>query len=123
MSYYAKHVFFCCNQRDGGRTCCNDKGATQMRDYAKGRIKDLGLAGELDCSAVARPVACQLGPDERDRCADRGEHLRMLGPDQRPLQPLGHERYERLACAPQRDERHVRRAEADSVPEPARRPG
>ena len=43
----------------------------------------LGLAGELDCGAVARPVARHLGPDERDRCPDRGEHLRMLGPDQR----------------------------------------
>ena len=27
MSYYAHHVFFCCNQREGGRVCCNDKGA------------------------------------------------------------------------------------------------
>ncbi|HZO01784.1 MAG TPA: (2Fe-2S) ferredoxin domain-containing protein, partial [Burkholderiales bacterium] len=46
MSFYAKHVFFCCNQRDGGdRPSCNAKGASQMRDYAKGRIKKLGLAG------------------------------------------------------------------------------
>src|SRR5436190_1889883 len=46
MSYYAKHVFFCCNQRDGGRVCCNDKGASEIRDYAKRRVKELGLAGE-----------------------------------------------------------------------------
>ena len=32
----------------------------------------------------------------------------MLGPDQRPLQALGDERDERLACAAERDERHVR---------------
>ena len=45
MSYYARHVFFCCNQRDDGRACCNAKGATGMRDYAKERVKELGLAG------------------------------------------------------------------------------
>jgi (2Fe-2S) ferredoxin len=40
-------VFFCCNQRDGGdRPSCNAKGASKMRDYAKGRVKALGLAGE-----------------------------------------------------------------------------
>lgn len=47
MSYYARHVFFCCNQRaPGERPCCNDKGASGMRDYAKKRVKALGLAGE-----------------------------------------------------------------------------
>ena len=46
MPYYQRHVFFCCNQRDGGRACCADKGAVEMRDYAKGRVKALGLAGE-----------------------------------------------------------------------------
>jgi len=45
MSYYARHVFFCCNQRDGGRVCCNDKGAAEIRDYAKKRVKELGLSG------------------------------------------------------------------------------
>jgi len=47
MSYYARHVFFCCNQREpGDRPCCADKGAQAMRDYAKKRVKELGLAGE-----------------------------------------------------------------------------
>ncbi len=46
MDYYKHHVFFCCNQRDGGRVCCNDKGATQLRDYCKSRVKQLGLAGK-----------------------------------------------------------------------------
>jgi (2Fe-2S) ferredoxin len=48
MSYYARHVFFCCNQRDAAdaRGCCSAKGAVEMRDYAKGRVKALGLAGE-----------------------------------------------------------------------------
>ncbi len=46
MSYYQRHVFFCCNQRNNAEVCCNDHGATGMRDYAKRRIKELGMAGE-----------------------------------------------------------------------------
>ncbi len=45
MSYYRHHIFFCCNQRDDGRPCCNAKGASGLRDYAKRRVKELGLAG------------------------------------------------------------------------------
>jgi (2Fe-2S) ferredoxin len=45
MSYYRHHVFFCCNQRTNGEACCNDHGAQQVRDYAKQRVKELGLAG------------------------------------------------------------------------------
>ena len=46
MSYYEHHVFFCCNQREGGKQCCNDQGASDLRDYAKSKVKELGLAGE-----------------------------------------------------------------------------
>jgi len=45
MSYYAKHVFFCCNQREAGEECCNDRGSQKMRDYAKDRVKQLKLSG------------------------------------------------------------------------------
>jgi len=45
MSYYRYHVFFCVNQREGGEACCGNHNAQSMRDYAKGRIKELGLAG------------------------------------------------------------------------------
>jgi len=45
MSHFNHHVFFCCNQRNDGRACCNDRGAQQLRDYAKQRVKELGLAG------------------------------------------------------------------------------
>lgn len=45
MSHYRHHVFFCCNQRDDGRACCNQHGAQALRDYAKQRVKQLGLAG------------------------------------------------------------------------------
>ncbi len=45
MSFYRHHVFFCCNQRTDGRPSCNDHGAQEVRDYAKKRVKELGLAG------------------------------------------------------------------------------
>jgi (2Fe-2S) ferredoxin len=44
MSYYQYHVFFCTNKREDGG-CCADLGAQPMRDYAKQRVKALGLAG------------------------------------------------------------------------------
>jgi (2Fe-2S) ferredoxin len=46
MSYYQRHVFFCCNQRAAGEACCNNHGAQEMRDYAKKRVKELGIAGK-----------------------------------------------------------------------------
>lgn len=45
MSYYRYHVFFCTNLRDDGRPCCQEHGARELRDYAKARIKHLGLSG------------------------------------------------------------------------------
>ena len=46
MSHFKYHVFFCCNQREGGQTCCNNHGASEMKDYAKDRIGALGLKGK-----------------------------------------------------------------------------
>jgi len=45
-SYYRHHLFICTFQREDCATCCNQYGGQAMRDYAKQRIKDLGLSGE-----------------------------------------------------------------------------
>jgi (2Fe-2S) ferredoxin len=45
MSYYRYHVFFCTNQRPAGSDCCQRFGAAELREYAKARVKALGLAG------------------------------------------------------------------------------
>lgn len=45
MSHYRYHVFFCVNQREGREACCANHGSPAMRDYAKARIKQLGLSG------------------------------------------------------------------------------
>ena len=46
MSHFKHHVFFCCNQRAEGETCCNAHGASEMQTYAKDRIAQLGLKGK-----------------------------------------------------------------------------
>jgi (2Fe-2S) ferredoxin len=46
MGYYRHHVFFCQNQREAPEACCANHGASAMRDYCKGRVKALDLAGE-----------------------------------------------------------------------------
>jgi (2Fe-2S) ferredoxin len=65
MAYYEKHVFFCCNERDPAvRTSCNVKGASAMRDYAKKRVKALGLAGEgkMRVNQAGCLDRCEEGP-------------------------------------------------------------
>lgn len=45
MSYYARHIFFCCNQREDGRACCMDHDSRRLRDYAKAKAKAMDLTG------------------------------------------------------------------------------
>jgi|SRR6185312_3542870 (2Fe-2S) ferredoxin len=46
MTYYQRHVFFCCNRRDPPERCCAASGGAEMQKYAKGRIKELRMAGK-----------------------------------------------------------------------------
>ena len=48
MSYYKRHIFFCINDRgaDSERSSCNQCGSALLRDYAKKRMKEMGLTGE-----------------------------------------------------------------------------
>ena len=70
MSHFQHHVFFCCNQRaPGERDCCADKGAARVRDYAKKRVKELGLSVAVDNKPAQVRVnlagcmeRCELGP-------------------------------------------------------------
>ncbi|MDA8391158.1 MAG: NAD(P)H-dependent oxidoreductase subunit E [Gammaproteobacteria bacterium] len=62
--YYRHHVFFCTNQREGDRPCCQRYGAQEMRDYAKARIKALGLSGpgEVRVNTAGCMDRCEEGP-------------------------------------------------------------
>ena len=64
MSYYERHIFFCCNQRDPGAQCCNNHGAQEMRDYAKSRVKELKLsgAGKVRVNTAGCLDRCDEGP-------------------------------------------------------------
>ena len=46
MSYYQRLVFFCLNVREDGSACCACHDASEMQQYAKSRIKQMGLNGE-----------------------------------------------------------------------------
>lgn len=64
MSHYKHHVFFCCNQREGGARCCCDHGAQDMRDYAKQKVKELKLsgAGKVRINQAGCLDRCDEGP-------------------------------------------------------------
>lgn len=67
MSHFKHHVFFCTNQRDAGIVCCGARGADELRNYAKDRIKALGLNKGKEGQAIRINSAgcmdrCDEGP-------------------------------------------------------------
>ncbi len=64
MSYYRYHLFFCTNQREDGSNCCGRFGAQKLRDYAKGRCKELGLVsnGSVRVNSAGCLNRCEKGP-------------------------------------------------------------
>ncbi|WP_291590924.1 (2Fe-2S) ferredoxin domain-containing protein [Comamonas sp. UBA7528] len=44
--YYARHIFFCLNERPNGEDCCALHGAKEGFDHCKKRVKEEGLAGK-----------------------------------------------------------------------------
>jgi (2Fe-2S) ferredoxin len=64
MSYYKYHVFFCTNQREEGQMCCNNHGATALRDYMKARVKELGarIPDKVRVNAAGCLDRCDKGP-------------------------------------------------------------
>ena len=66
MGYYGKHIFFCTNDRgaDADRPSCNRCGASAIRDYAKKRVKELGLdgPGKVRVNVSGCLDRCEEGP-------------------------------------------------------------
>jgi (2Fe-2S) ferredoxin len=65
VSYYQRHIFFCCNQREACAQCCNNYGSQELRDYAKARVKALGLSGEgkkVRVNSAGCLDRCEEGP-------------------------------------------------------------
>jgi len=59
---FKHHVFFCLNERTNGDNCCHQHNAFALFDYAKQRVKELGLAGSGKIRV--NKAGCL------DRCAD-----------------------------------------------------
>ena len=64
MTFFRQHVFFCVNQREADETCCANHGARRVRDYAKQRLKDLGMhrEGEVRINMAGCMGRCEEGP-------------------------------------------------------------
>ena len=64
VSYYQYHVFFCTNSRESGEQCCEQCNASDIRAYAKERIKQLGLSGQgkIRINTAGCLDRCELGP-------------------------------------------------------------
>jgi len=64
MSHYKYHVFFCTNQRDEGVACCANFASRKVRNYAKQRLKQLGLhaPGAVRVNLAGCLGRCELGP-------------------------------------------------------------
>ena len=64
MSYYKHHIFFCTNKREDGSACCQNFDAQGMRDYAKKRSKELGIAGKgnVRVNTAGCLDRCEQGP-------------------------------------------------------------
>ena len=62
--FYRHHLFFCQNQREGGEACCANHGSPRLRDYAKKKVKSLGLAGPggVRVNIAGCLDRCELGP-------------------------------------------------------------
>ena len=64
--YYGRHLFFCTNDRgaDAERPSCNQCGSVALREYAKGRVKEMGLSGrgQVRVNKSGCLDRCELGP-------------------------------------------------------------
>jgi (2Fe-2S) ferredoxin len=64
MTFYARHLFFCTNQRDDGSLCCGDFDARSARKYLKQRAKEAGIhaEGEVRINSGGCMGRCDQGP-------------------------------------------------------------
>lgn len=64
MSYFKHHVFFCTNKREDGSACCEDHGASELRAYAKSKLKALGdqIPDKVRINTAGCLDRCDAGP-------------------------------------------------------------
>ncbi len=62
--YFARHIFFCLNQRDNGQACCAQQGAQAAFEHCKNLVKQAGLAGpgQVRVNKAGCLDRCAAGP-------------------------------------------------------------
>ena len=59
--FYQYHLFFCTHTREGGKAHCDEHGASDLRNYAKQRVKELQLK-KVRVNNAGCLNRCALGP-------------------------------------------------------------
>lgn len=64
MARFEKHIFICENKREANhpRGCCADKGAAEIKEKFKSRLKELGLTYKVRANMSGCLDACEYGP-------------------------------------------------------------
>ena len=64
MSYYRRHVFFCCNQRDPGhpRGCCDPNAQAQLQFLFKQKLALRGFKKRVRANMSGCLDQCEHGP-------------------------------------------------------------
>lgn len=64
MSHLKYHVFFCTNDRADGSACCERYGASELRDYAKKKLKEMGseIPDKVGLNKAGCLDRCEAGP-------------------------------------------------------------
>ncbi|MFM9880810.1 MAG: (2Fe-2S) ferredoxin domain-containing protein [Burkholderiaceae bacterium] len=62
--YFARHIFFCLNERKPGEGCCADHGAQKGFDRCKAQVKAAGLngPGQVRVNKAGCLDRCAAGP-------------------------------------------------------------
>lgn len=63
MKRFEKHIFICENKRPDGhpRGSCAEKGSSEIREYFKSRLKELGLSANVRANGAGCLDACEFG--------------------------------------------------------------
>lgn len=63
-SYYARHIFFCLNERKSGENCCFQHDAQAAFDHCKQMVKTAGLSGpgQVRVNKAGCLDRCAAGP-------------------------------------------------------------
>jgi (2Fe-2S) ferredoxin len=63
-SYYARHIFFCLNERSNGEECCSTHRAQDAFDHCKSLVKAAGLSGpgQVRVNKAGCLDRCAAGP-------------------------------------------------------------